>query len=131
MTAHAGFGENHLWVGYQILTASETNDSLAVAVLDVFNLKAARHPVFGMPVLARLSGWASYIIVLIKVGPFTEGHGHIENLILVRMSNSCSMHSMIVQLLSVLIVTMPHIGKNDLNLRQRNQQSHTSQWMHI
>ena len=34
-----------------------------------------------MPVLARSSGQASYIIVPVKVGLFTEGHGYIENLI--------------------------------------------------
>jgi hypothetical protein len=60
----------------EILAASEANaNSLAVAVLDVFDLKAARHPVLGMPVLARSSGQASHAIVPVKVGPCTETLG--------------------------------------------------------
>jgi len=56
----------------EILTPSETDASLAVTVLDVFGLKATRHPIFGMPVLARSGGQASYAIVPIQVGHFTE-----------------------------------------------------------
>ena len=56
----------------EILAPSETNTGLAVAVLDAFDLKAARHPIFGMPVLARSVGQASYIVVPVKVGPFTK-----------------------------------------------------------
>jgi len=56
----------------EILTISETDTSLAVVVLDVFDLKAARHPLFGMPVLARSSGQATYIIVSVTVGPFAK-----------------------------------------------------------
>lgn len=63
----------------EIVTPSETNAGLAVAVLDVFDLKAARHPIFGMPVLARSSGQASYIIVPVKVGVSTERSGQVEN----------------------------------------------------
>lgn len=72
------FGESIYGRITEILTTSETDAGLAVAVLDVFDLKAARHPVFGMPVLARSSGRATYIIVPVKVGPFTERASHIE-----------------------------------------------------
>ena len=62
----------------EILTTSETHTNLAVAVLDVFNLKAARHRLFDMPVLARSSGQATYLIVPIKVSSFTKSPSHVE-----------------------------------------------------
>jgi len=52
----------------EILTTSEAETDLTIAVIDVFSLKAARHPVFGMPILARSSGKPSHIIVPVKVG---------------------------------------------------------------
>jgi hypothetical protein len=51
----------------EILATSEAEADLAVVVIDIFDLKAARHPVFGMPVLARSAGKPTYIIVPVKV----------------------------------------------------------------
>ena len=56
----------------EILATSKTNAGLAFAVLDVFDLKASRHPLFGMPVLARPLGQASYTIVPVEVGLCTR-----------------------------------------------------------
>lgn len=55
----------------EILAPSEAEADLAVAVVDVFDLKATRHPIFGMPVLARSSGKPSYLLVPVGVGLFT------------------------------------------------------------
>ena len=60
----------------EILALSETDAGLAVAaVLDVFDLKAACHPIFGMSVLARSTGQALYTIVPVKVGHFVVRPG--------------------------------------------------------
>ena len=56
----------------EILATSETDDDLAIAVIDVFNLKAARHHIFGMPVLARSLGQPTQVIVPAKVSLSTE-----------------------------------------------------------
>ncbi|KAF9644917.1 hypothetical protein BDM02DRAFT_3157045 [Thelephora ganbajun] len=50
----------------EILATSETDTDLAITVIDIFDLKAACHPIFGMPILARSSGQPSYIIVPVK-----------------------------------------------------------------
>lgn len=63
----------------EILVVSETDANLAVAVLDVFDLKAACHPLFSMPVLARSSAQALYTIVPVKVSPFIKRCGQAGN----------------------------------------------------
>jgi len=57
----------------EIFTPSETSAESAVAVLDLFGLKTSRHPIFGMPVLSRLSDNSSYLIVHVEVSqPMTH-----------------------------------------------------------
>lgn len=51
----------------EILAPSETSAEGAIAVLELFGLRSSRHPIFGMPVLSRLSGSSSYLIVHVVV----------------------------------------------------------------
>ena len=56
----------------EIFTPSETSAEGAVAVLDLFGLKASRHPIFGMPVLSRTPPDDSYLIVHVEVSQHTS-----------------------------------------------------------
>ena len=55
----------------EIFAPSETSAEGAVAVLDLFSLKASRHPIFGMPVLSRSSDSDTYLVVPVEVSQCT------------------------------------------------------------
>lgn len=51
----------------EMFAPSETSAEGAVAVLDLFSLKASRHPIFGMPVLSHSSDDDSFLVVPVEV----------------------------------------------------------------
>jgi len=61
------------------IVAPSTSGNGAVAVLDIFGLKASRHPVFGMPVLSRSTDGNSYLIVHIEVSQTCAPIGLVYN----------------------------------------------------
>jgi len=61
------------------IVAPLTSGKGAVAVLDLFGLKASRHPIFGMPVLSRSLDCNSYLIVNVEVSQTRAPIGLICN----------------------------------------------------
>lgn len=55
----------------EIIAPSTTSGEGAVAVLDLFGLRASRHPLFGMPVLSRSPDGDSSLIVHVEVSRCT------------------------------------------------------------